>query len=164
MRITAVETIVLRQPQVAAINDSAQDGLLVVVRTDSGIDGVGENCSTRYEFVDLLDRGGVSIVQPDVTRSGGLTECRRIAALAEERGVPCVPHAWSTGIVKAAAMQLIAAIPNALYLEYCLADSPLNRRLVSGGVRVEAGQAYVPDGPGLGAELDPAVIDEFLVR
>ncbi len=124
----------------------------------------GENCTTRFEFVDLMDRGRVAIVQPDVTRSGGLTECRRIAALAADRGIPCVPHAWSTGLIKAATMHLVAAIPNALYLEYALPDSPLNRDLFPDPVRVVKGQAHVPEGPGLGVELDPAVVREFSVR
>lgn len=121
----------------------------------------GENCATRYEFLELMDRGRVSIVQPDVTRSGGLTECRRIAALAADRGIPCVPHAWSTGLIKAASMHLIASIPNALYLEYALPDTPLNRDLFPDPVRVVGGQAFVPDGPGLGVELDPEVERRF---
>jgi L-rhamnonate dehydratase len=123
----------------------------------------GENMMGRYEFVDLMDRGKVSIVQPDVTRSGGLTECRRVAMLAHDRGIPCVPHAWSTGLIKAASMHLIASIPNALFLEYALPDTPMNRDLFGMGVQVVDGMASVPDGPGLGVHLNEDVVRAFAV-
>lgn len=123
----------------------------------------GENCTGRYEFVDLMDRGKVSVVQPDVTRSGGLTECRRIARLAADRGIPCVPHAWSTGLIKAASMHLIASIPNAQFLEYALPDTPMNRDLFGMGVDVVDGRARVPEAPGLGVELDETVVRAFAV-
>ena len=123
----------------------------------------GENCMGRMEFIDLMDRGKVSIIQPDVTRSGGLTECRRIAALAAERGIPCVPHAWSTGLIKAASMHLIASIPNALFLEYALPDTPMNRDLFGMGVHVVDGYAQVPEAPGLGVELNEDVVRAYRV-
>jgi L-rhamnonate dehydratase len=123
----------------------------------------GENCMGRGEFIDLMDRGKVSVIQPDVTRSGGLTECKRIAALAAQRGIPCVPHAWSTGLIKAASMHLIAAIPNALYLEYALPDTPMNRDLFGMGVDVVDGCARVPEAPGLGVELNEDVLRAYRV-
>jgi L-alanine-DL-glutamate epimerase-like enolase superfamily enzyme len=123
----------------------------------------GENCTGRYECIDLMDRGRVSVVQPDVTRSGGLTECRRIAQLAADRGIPCIPHAWSTGLIKAATMHLIASIPNAQYLEYALPDTPMNRDLFGMGVDVRDGLAYVPEGPGLGVTLDESVVQAYRV-
>lgn len=123
----------------------------------------GENCMGRYEFIDLMDLGRVSIVQPDVTRSGGLTECKRIAALAAERGVPCIPHGWSTGIVKAASMHLIASIPNGQFLEYALPDTPMNRDLFGMGVDVSGGMARVPEAPGLGVELNDEIVQRYAV-
>jgi len=123
----------------------------------------GENCMGRAESIDLMDRGKVSVIQPDVTRSGGLTECKRIAALAAQRGIPCVPHAWSTGLLKAASMHLIAAIPNALYLEYALPDTPVNHDLFGMGVDVVDGCARVPGAPGLGVELNEDVLRAYRV-
>ncbi len=123
----------------------------------------GENCMSRFDFIDLMDRGHVSVVQPDVTRSGGLTECKRIAALAEERGIPCIPHAWSTGLIKAASMHLIAAIPNAVYLEYTLSDSPLNTDLFANPVGLQNGVATVPEAPGLGVTLDTDLLRRYAV-
>jgi L-rhamnonate dehydratase len=126
----------------------------------------GENCMGRYEFIDLMDRGHVSVVQPDVTRCGGITEARRIAHLAHERGLPCIPHAWSTGLIKAATMHLIAAIPNARYLEYALPDTPMNMNLFGGlGIDVDGdGIAHVLERPGIGVELDEAVVREYQVH
>ena len=121
----------------------------------------GENLTTRHEFTDLMDVGRVSIVQPDVTRSGGLTECRRIAALADQRGIPCIPHAWSTGLIKAASMHLVAAIPNALFLEYTLSSSPLNTDLFPEAVVLTRGIARVPEAPGLGVTLDLDVLRKY---
>ena len=125
----------------------------------------GENCMGRYEFIDLMDRGHVSVVQPDVTRCGGITEALRIAHLAHDRGLPCIPHAWSTGLIKAATMHLIAAIPNARYLEYALPETPMNMNLFGGlGIEVDGdGMAHVLDRPGIGVELDEAVVREYRV-
>jgi L-alanine-DL-glutamate epimerase-like enolase superfamily enzyme len=119
----------------------------------------------RYEFLDLMDRGNVSIVQPDVTRCGGLTEARRVAYLAADRGLPCIPHAWSTGLIKAASMHLIASIPNARYLEYALPETPMNLHLFGGlGIEVdENGMAHVLEKPGIGVELDESVVRQYSV-
>ena len=121
----------------------------------------GEENTTRFEFEDLLERGRVDIVQPDVTRCGGLTEAKRIATMAHALGKPCVPHAWSTGIISAASLHLIATLPNARYLEYCIRPNPLNTGLVKNPVRVVDGMAHVPEAPGLGIELDEAELARF---
>ena len=123
----------------------------------------GEENTTRWEFADLMDRGRVDLIQPDVTRCGGLSEARRIAAMAHERGKKCVPHAWSTGVIQAASLHLIATIPNPLYLEYCVRPNPLNTSLCKTPVTVRDGVAYVPEGPGLGIELDETQLERFAV-
>ncbi len=125
----------------------------------------GEENTTRWEFQELIDRGHVDVIQPDVTRAGGLTECLRIARMAADRGRPCVPHAWSTGIVKAASLHLLAAIPNALFLEFCVWDSPLNLHLVRPPFAIDGdGTVAVPQAPGLGVELDEEVISRYRMR
>ena len=65
----------------------------------------GEQDTTVWGFRELIERGHVDLVQPDVTRCGGITELLRIAALAREHGVETVPHAWKSGIIKAASLQ-----------------------------------------------------------
>ena len=75
----------------------------------------GEEDVTRWGFTTLMDQTGVDVIQPDVTRAGGISECVRIAQLADLRGVTMVPHSWSTGIIKAASLHVIGAMPNATW-------------------------------------------------
>lgn len=141
--------------------DSLEQYARLADATDIRVAG-GEENTTRWEFHDLIDRGHVDVIQPDVTRAGGLTECLRIARMAADRGRPCVPHAWSTGIVKAASLHLIAAIPNALFLEFCVWESPLNLDLVQPPFAIDAdGAVAIPQAPGLGIELDEGTIARY---
>jgi L-alanine-DL-glutamate epimerase-like enolase superfamily enzyme len=124
----------------------------------------GEEEATVWGFRELIERGHVDVVQPDVTRCGGLTEALRIARLAEERGRACVPHAWKSGIVKAASLALGAVLPEALFQEYCVADTPINRQLTRQTFPLDgAGYVRVPTEPGLGVELDPEVLERYAV-
>jgi L-alanine-DL-glutamate epimerase-like enolase superfamily enzyme len=123
----------------------------------------GEENTTRHEFIDLMDKGQVDVIQPDVTRCGGLTETKRIAFLAQLRGIPCVPHAWSTAVIQAASLHLVASIPNALFLEYCVRPNPLNTSLSKKPIEVVDGYVKVPQEPGLGIKLDDAQLEKFAV-
>ncbi|MEX2541960.1 MAG: enolase C-terminal domain-like protein [Trueperaceae bacterium] len=121
----------------------------------------GEENTTRWEFDELMEGGRVDVIQPDISCCGGLSEARRIAARAQELGRDCIPHAWSTGIVSAASLHLLATLPQARYLEYCIRPNPLNTSLVKNPVTVENGVAKVPQSPGLWIELDEAQLQEF---
>jgi L-alanine-DL-glutamate epimerase-like enolase superfamily enzyme len=121
----------------------------------------GENETTRYGFRELIERGRVDIVQPDVTRCGGLSEALKIAQLAQAHHVTCVPHAWSSGIVIAASLHLITAIPNGCLLEYCVAETPIRKELLHGDIQVVNGYAEVSDKPGLGVELDEEALEKY---
>ena len=92
-------------------------------------------------------------MQPDVTRAGGLRECLRIAAAARSRGMHCVPHSWSTGVIKAASLHLNAVLDNAYFQEYCVAETPINLRLTHERLPIEDGRVAVPTAPGLGVTL-----------
>lgn len=122
----------------------------------------GEQESALVDFERLLDIG-VSILQPDVTRAGGIRHCLQIAEAAHRRGARCVLHAWSTGIIKAASLHVLAAMEEAEYLEYCVIPSPLGDRLVPEGFAVVDGKVAVPQGPGLGVTVDEDVLEEFRV-
>lgn len=121
----------------------------------------GENETTRYGFKQLIDYCQLSFIQPDVTRCGGLTEARRIAHHAEINSINVVPHCWSSGIVEAASLHLIASIPNAELLEYCVWDTPIRHELVHDDIPAIDGYAKVPDGPGLGIEVDDKAIEKY---
>jgi L-alanine-DL-glutamate epimerase-like enolase superfamily enzyme len=124
----------------------------------------GEWLATRWEFLELMDRGGVHVVQPDVGRVGGLTEARRVCALAEERGKTIVPHGWKTGITVAATRQLAAVSPKLDLFEYVppeVAESPLRRELVIEESEFRDGQLPLPHRPGLGIELNPEALERF---
>ena len=87
----------------------------------------------------------------------------RIAALAA-RGVETVPHAWKSGIIKAASLHVNAVLPDAIFQEYCVADTPINQTLVKERMPVDAdGFIAVPTGPGLGIELDEDVLERYRI-
>jgi L-alanine-DL-glutamate epimerase-like enolase superfamily enzyme len=128
----------------------------------------GEEESTTHGFVELMDRGGIDVVQVDVARAGGLTEARRIAHLAHQRNRPCVPHAFSTGVLLAASLHWVASQPNASLIEYTVSESPLAVGLTGTGLlkeppRVQDGFVTVPEAPGLGIELDEELIHRYRI-
>jgi galactonate dehydratase len=113
----------------------------------------GERLPTKFGFQDLLRRRAVDIVQPDLCHAGGLTEVKKIAAMAEAAYVQVAPHNASGPVGTAAAVQLDASIPNFLIQEYFVAQAPWIEEVVEGGPRVADGEIVVPDRPGLGVEL-----------
>jgi L-rhamnonate dehydratase len=123
----------------------------------------GEHDATSWGFRELIDGGHLDIVQPDMTRCGGLTEALRIARLAADRGVVCMPHAWKSGIVKAASLQMNAVLPGTRLQEYCVAGTPINTDLTIQKHPLKDGYVDVPTGPGLGVDLDPEIVERFTV-
>ena len=124
----------------------------------------GEHEATRWGFLELVERGGVDVVQPDVTRCGGIGESLRIAELAAARGALCVPHAWKSGIIKAASLQVNAVLPEALYQEYCVAETPIARSLTRETFPLDSeGFVAVPETPGIGVEIDQDFVARYAV-
>lgn len=123
----------------------------------------GEEECTVGGFKRLIDEGEIGLAQIDVTRCG-LTQAMQIAAHAAERGIPVANHNFTTDINTAASLHFLAAVPNALILEYCVEPSEISRALAKNPFRLEDGHFRVPDEPGLGVEPDPALIDKYLVR
>jgi L-alanine-DL-glutamate epimerase-like enolase superfamily enzyme len=124
----------------------------------------GEWLATRFEFLDLMDRGGVQVAQPDVGRVGGLTEARRVCELAAERDRLIVPHGWKTGITIAATAQLAAVTAHMPFFEYvpqAVAESVLRRELVQDELELVDGKLKLPERPGLGIELNRDALEEF---
>ena len=107
--------------------------------------------------------GHVDVIQPDVTRCGGLSEALKIARAAERDGIPVVPHAWKSGVIKAASLHLNAVLQTAYFQEYCVAETPVNRLLTRERMPVVEGFVDVPDKPGLGIELDPEILARYAI-
>jgi len=143
------------------------DGYAILAREAPMRIAAGEWLNTRFEFLDLMDRGKVDVAQPDVGRVGGLTEAMRVCHLAQDRGRLIVPHCWKTGIGIAASAHIAAAIPNCPFIEYLpleLCESPLRRELVNDGLVMRNGLLCLPDKPGLGIELDYGILEKFAPR
>jgi L-alanine-DL-glutamate epimerase-like enolase superfamily enzyme len=124
----------------------------------------GEWLATRFEFLELMDRGGVQVVQPDVGRVGGLTEARRVCELAAERQRLVVPHGWKTGITVAATAHLAVVTGHMPFFEYVpqqVAESALRRDLVTDELQLVDGKLALPQRPGLGIELNDAALERF---
>jgi L-alanine-DL-glutamate epimerase-like enolase superfamily enzyme len=113
-------------------------------------------------FRDLVNAGAVDIVQPDVIWAGGITPCRRIAALAAAAGLPCVPHVYSTAVSVAANLHFMASLPNCYLLEYDQNPNPLRTELLTEPIEPDAGAVVtVPERPGLGIRLDRTTLDRY---
>ena len=125
----------------------------------------GEQDATWWGFRELIERAHVDVVQPDVTRCGGITETLRIAQLAHSHGVTTVAHAWKSGIIKAASLHVNAVLPDGIWQEYCVADTPINTTLTRQRLPIEAdGCVAVPTDPGLGVDLDEDVLESLRVH
>lgn len=115
----------------------------------------GERTALLWGHRALIESGYVDIVQPDTGRAGGLTQMKKIAALAEAHFIQVAPHSGTLGpVAEFAAIHFLASIPNALIHERFLADWPGRGRVVSHEIEVRDGHALVPDRPGLGVDLN----------
>ena len=117
-----------------------------------------------YGFRELITRGAVDIVQPDIAWTGGFSEGRRIAALAQAHHLMVAPHAFGGAVLLAASLHFAASIPNALVLEFDQNPNGLRDELLKEPIRTDGdGMIRLPERPGLGIELDPAAVDRYRV-
>jgi len=124
----------------------------------------GESESNRQSFLDLMDQGGIDIVQVDLTRCGGFTEAVKIASLAADRGLKVANHGFSTYINVHAALHWLNAVPNALIAEFVVQENTdLREFLTTNNVRAVDGHLPIPDAPGLGIELNEEQVQKFRV-
>ena len=123
----------------------------------------GEQEATDWGFQTLIERGGVDVLQPDLTRCGGFTAARKIVHMAEMENVLLVPHSWSSDLLTAASLHLTAFQRRAEFVEFNTSQGPLSRMLVQEPLRMEDGYLRVPEGPGLGVEVNDAVIERYRV-
>ncbi len=120
----------------------------------------GENHYTRFEFQRVIEDRAITILQPDLSKTGGVTEALRIAHLASAWKLPIHPHTSMTGVNMAATLHFLCAIDNAGYFEADVSKNNLFRdELVATSCRVDAaGCVRPPEGPGLGVEIDMAFL------
>jgi L-alanine-DL-glutamate epimerase-like enolase superfamily enzyme len=123
----------------------------------------GEQEATEWGFAQLIDRGGVDVVQPDLTRCGGFTVARKIVHMAERANRLVIPHSWSSDLLTAASLHLTAFQRRAEFVEFSTSHGPLSRQLVREPLRMVDGYLPVPNGPGLGVEVNDAVIERYRI-
>jgi len=114
----------------------------------------------RFQVLDYLKRGALQVVQPDVCRAGGITELRRIGVLADAFGVACTPHvSIGSAIHFVASFHVASALPNLVRHEFWFGENPLGDVLLKRpALALVDGAVAVPDGPGLGIEVDEAKV------
>jgi D-galactarolactone cycloisomerase len=132
----------------------------------------GEAHHTLRDFRALIDGRCIDIVQPSIPGTGGLTEAKRIATLAHAQNLRVAPHVWGGAVGLATACHFIASLPAKphtdhppypLMLEYDMSDNALRTELLKTPLKLDRGHIVLPDGPGLGIELDPAVVKRYRV-
>lgn len=169
---TAVQTLErLREADLyfveAPFSNDLLDNYADLVRRTSTRVAAGEWLVTRFEFLELLDRGCCDVVQPGVCRVGGFTEAMRVARLAIDRGRLIVPYGWwATNIGLAASIHFAAAIEHCPLVEFvhpALYPSPIREHLVGPTPALADGRFRLPTAPGLGVELDEDYLRRYRV-
>jgi L-alanine-DL-glutamate epimerase-like enolase superfamily enzyme len=121
----------------------------------------GEVLTRRQSFQPWLEAGAFDIVQPDVTKVGGLSEERKIAWMAREHGVRFIPHGWNTAVGLASDLQIASAFADTDLVEY-LTGSPFIDEIAAGGWKLDAeGMLAIPDKPGFGLEIDLDALERY---
>lgn len=124
----------------------------------------GEQEATAAGFRRLISEGKVHVAQPDISRCGGITVARKIAWMAREQSIDVCPHAWLTDLLTAASLHVNATLPRALFLEYNVSNSPMLREIIRNPVKLNPGGTIsVPEGPGLGIDIDEKAVKKYRV-
>lgn len=132
---------------------------LAIVRREGIPIAAGENAAGLFDFKSLFDAQAVDIAQPSVTKVGGITEIRKIIALGEAYGVRVVPHCPYFGPGFLASLHIIAAMPSNPLVEVLWMDMEANP--FNPWVQAAGGVLRVPQGPGLGCDPDPAILERY---
>ncbi|AHG01825.1 mandelate racemase (plasmid) [Halostagnicola larsenii XH-48] len=148
------------------------DGLRRVTETVDVPVAAGEAHFSRFEFERLADERAVDVLQPNLGRCGGFTEARALADLAMSKNLTVRPHVWNSAVGVAAAIQFAASvpqypheanIPEPLLFEYDRSSNPLRSDLLVEPFDPTDGELAVPQGSGLGVEIDEAAVERFRV-
>jgi len=136
---------------------------LAHVRAEGGIAvAAGENVGSVNEFQRLFERGSLDVAQPSVTKIGGITEMMKVFALGEAQGIRVLPHSAYFGPGLLASIHACAAQAGEIWIErfYCdFAENPLGD-----AINPRGGRIAIPQGPGLGIDPDPALLEKFAIE
>jgi D-galactarolactone cycloisomerase len=122
---------------------------------------VGENLHTCAAFRDFVVSGAVDFLQPDVARAGGISEIKKITAMASKHRVPVSFHTWGDGVALAASVHLASALPDCIVMELDYTYNPLREELLREPFKVQDGFLTPPEKPGLGIELNAEALERF---
>jgi L-alanine-DL-glutamate epimerase-like enolase superfamily enzyme len=136
------------------------------VRANSPVPvAAGEQVATIWDFERFIGAGCVDVIQPDLSRCGGISVAHKVAALAEEAGIDLVPHSWLTHLLTGYSLQLIATLPRARFVEFNVSQSALTRGVTTDPFRLEDdGTVAIPDAVGIGVEVDLDFIESRRVN
>lgn len=130
----------------------------------------GECEFTRFGFREMITTKAVDYLQPDTCSAGGLSECKKIADMAAAYGIRYAPHVWGSGVAIAAALQLLAVLPSFTppsldpvepMLEFDRTEHPVRQALLATPIEHRNGIVAVPDGPGLGIDINREALARF---
>lgn len=119
----------------------------------------GEVLTRRQSFLPWLASNAFDIVQPDVTKVGGLSESRRIGWLAQAYNIRLIPHGWNTALGLAADLHLASALPETDLVEYIAGSSYIDELTLGGWQLDSNGMLAIPQQPGLGVQLNPEALE-----
>jgi galactonate dehydratase len=124
----------------------------------------GEGLQSHWNFRDLLNKQAARIIQPDVSRTGGITPMKKIAAMADANYVVVAPHNPNGPVCTAASIQVAASIPNFLIMEEGFRDTNDYKDLFVGGWKATLSHWEVPDAPGLAIDISPDYLRDHQVK
>ncbi len=122
----------------------------------------GENLTCYEDFIPYISSEAINVIQPDLTKAGGLSEVLAICKLAESKGKAVVPHFYGGAIGFGATLQLAASMTNVNSVEYDIRDNPLRDSLIIDPPKPIDGMISIPNGPGLGLDLDTEAMSQYL--
>jgi len=137
------------------------DALLEIARSTTIPIATGERSTTRWGFREIVEKKAAAILQPDIRHCGGILEMRKIAALAEVHYLAMAPHSAADPVGVAASLQVMAATPNFLIQEY---GGGSGEGLFREPLKFADGYVELPQGPGLGFDIDPEGLEEWRLK
>ncbi|MCC8194654.1 MAG: mandelate racemase/muconate lactonizing enzyme family protein [Deltaproteobacteria bacterium] len=140
--------------------DNPEDAAYLATKTRIPLAG-SENETSMFGFRDIMSKNAAYYLQPNVSRTGGITALKKIAGMAEAWNRVIAPHCYSTMINIVATMHVLASIPNGLFLEWDANETPFREDLIAQSFTIDGGYVNLQDGPGLGIELNMDTVNKY---